>query len=64
MAGYVNGLCTLAARTTRQCWSYSQADEKVFIWRVDELEAQAATEATAALGARSSLTGHGHGKGR
>ena len=28
-AGYVSGLCTLGARTTRQCWSYSLSDETV-----------------------------------
>ncbi|KAL1529579.1 hypothetical protein AB1Y20_000522 [Prymnesium parvum] len=48
-AGYVSGLCTLSARTTRQCWSYSLADETVRMWKVEEIETQRATEVGAAI---------------
>eukprot|EP00966_Prymnesium_polylepis_P121169 2800521-Prymnesium_polylepis.1 len=51
-AGYVSGLCPLVTRTSRACWSYSLADDTVCVWRSEEVESQAATEAAAALGAK------------
>lgn len=48
-AGFVSGLCTLQARTTRQCWSYSTADARVCVWRTEEVEPQHTSERAGVL---------------
>ena len=44
-----SGLCALATRTTRQCWSFSTSDGRVCRWKVEEAEGQWTAEAAARL---------------
>ena len=52
--GFINGLCQLQARTTRQCWSFATSDGKVCRWKSEELEPQH-TPSARAFQRRSSL---------
>lgn len=47
--GFVSGLCSLPARTTRQCWSFSTSDGRVCRWKSEEIESQQTAEAAARL---------------
>ena len=48
-AGFINGLCQLQARTTRQCWSFATSDGKVCRWKSEELEPQHTSERAGVL---------------